>query len=209
MLMAYSKNPHLPRVRRDAADLVRRGWGVRKVARYVGVSPGTITKWVKKVKRCGRVAIPTLSSRQSCRELTTPLHSPRVSELGNIAFYFIPLNLTELSQHFFAAELGLIPIVLIKVIMRGAVRAYFQTYARRHVPLERHECSPRVKIFDGTDNAANIIQSDLMVDNLPGKKHVLKGIRRLVLAKDIPGRHAETRESSHRFVSFDTAAVIV
>lgn len=67
--MAYSKNPHLPRVRRDAADLVRRGWGVRKVARYVGVSPGTITKWVKKAKSYGHVAIPTLSSR--------PKHHPK------------------------------------------------------------------------------------------------------------------------------------
>ena len=67
--MAYSNNPHLPRVRRDAADLVRRGWGVRRVARYVGVSPGTITKWVKKAKRYGYVAIPTLSSR--------PKHHPK------------------------------------------------------------------------------------------------------------------------------------
>ena len=61
--MSYTKNPYLPRVRRDAADLVRRGWGVRKVARYVGVSPGTITKWVKKAKIYGYRPIPTLSSR--------------------------------------------------------------------------------------------------------------------------------------------------
>lgn len=60
--MAYSKNPHLPRVRRDAADLVRRGWGVRKVARYIGVYPGTITKWVRKAKTYGYHPIPTLSS---------------------------------------------------------------------------------------------------------------------------------------------------
>lgn len=61
--MAYTSNPHLPKVRRDAADLVRRGWGVRQVARYVGVSPGTITKWVKKAKIYGHVSIPTLSSK--------------------------------------------------------------------------------------------------------------------------------------------------
>lgn len=63
MHMSYTKNPYLPRVRRDAADLVRRGWGVRKVARYIGVSPGTITKWVRKAKQYGYRAIPTLSSR--------------------------------------------------------------------------------------------------------------------------------------------------
>ena len=67
--MAYTQNPYLPRVRRDAADLVRRGWGVRKVARYVGVSPGTITKWVRKAKRLGYHDIPTLSSK--------PKHHPK------------------------------------------------------------------------------------------------------------------------------------
>lgn len=67
--MAYTSNPHLPKVRRDAADLVRRGWGVRQVARYVGVSPGTITKWVKKAKVYGHVPIPTLSSK--------PKHHPQ------------------------------------------------------------------------------------------------------------------------------------
>ena len=67
--MAYTLNPHLPRVRRDAADLVRRGWGIRKVARYIGVSPGTITKWVKKAKKYGYHPIPTLSSK--------PKHHPR------------------------------------------------------------------------------------------------------------------------------------
>ena len=67
--MAYTLNPHLPKVRRDAADLVHRGWGVRQVARYVGVSPGTITKWVRKAKIYGHVAIPTLSSK--------PKHHPK------------------------------------------------------------------------------------------------------------------------------------
>lgn len=61
--MSYSLNPHLPKVRRDAADLVRRGWGVRQVARYIGVSPGTITKWVGKAKKYGYHPIPTLSSK--------------------------------------------------------------------------------------------------------------------------------------------------
>ena len=63
MTMTYTKNPYLPRVRRDAANLVHKGWGVRKVARYVGVSPGTISKWVKKAKKFGLRPIPTLSSR--------------------------------------------------------------------------------------------------------------------------------------------------
>lgn len=69
MKMSYTKNPYMPKVRMDAADLVRRGWGVRKVARYIGVSPGTITKWAKKAKRYGHHPIPTISSR--------PKHHPK------------------------------------------------------------------------------------------------------------------------------------
>jgi transposase InsO family protein len=61
--MAYTTHPSIPRVRRDAADLVRRGWGVRKVARRYGVSPGTITKWVKKAKVYGYHPVPPLSSK--------------------------------------------------------------------------------------------------------------------------------------------------
>ncbi|PIP87431.1 hypothetical protein COW81_00150, partial [Candidatus Campbellbacteria bacterium CG22_combo_CG10-13_8_21_14_all_36_13] len=40
----YTNNPNIPKVRRDAAQMVRRGYGVRLVARRYGVSPGTITK---------------------------------------------------------------------------------------------------------------------------------------------------------------------
>ncbi len=42
--MAYSLNPFLPRVRMSAVLLVRKGWSVRQTARYIGVSPGTISK---------------------------------------------------------------------------------------------------------------------------------------------------------------------
>ena len=61
--MAYSKNPFLPRVRMSAVLLVRKGWSVRQTARYVGVSPGTISKWVQRAPRDGREGIPTVSSR--------------------------------------------------------------------------------------------------------------------------------------------------
>ncbi|MEI6420501.1 MAG: transposase, partial [bacterium] len=53
----------MPKVRRDAAELIRRGFGVRTVARKYGVNPGTITKWVKKAEKIGYHPIPTLSSK--------------------------------------------------------------------------------------------------------------------------------------------------
>ena len=58
----------MPKVRMNAVKMVRSGWGVRKTARYFGVSPGTITKWCRKAPSDNRCVIPTLSSK--------PHHSP-------------------------------------------------------------------------------------------------------------------------------------
>ncbi len=64
MYMAYSKNPNLPRVRMQAVTLVRQGWSIRKVARYIGFHHTAVMKWMKKAEplRSGAV-IPTESSR--------------------------------------------------------------------------------------------------------------------------------------------------
>ncbi|MBI2100828.1 MAG: helix-turn-helix domain-containing protein [Candidatus Vogelbacteria bacterium] len=72
--MAYTKNPNLPRVRGQAAELVRRGKSTREVARYFGFNQATIVRWVKKTRQWGYGAIPTLSAR--------PKKHPR-SLLGN------------------------------------------------------------------------------------------------------------------------------
>jgi transposase InsO family protein len=71
--MSYTKNPHIPKVRRDAADMVRRGYTPTEVGRRFGVGSSTICKWVKKAKKYGYHPVPTLSSR--------PKHHP--SELSN------------------------------------------------------------------------------------------------------------------------------
>ena len=59
----------MPKVRMNAVRLVRSGWGVRKTARYMGCSPGTITKWCSRAPLDSRIGIPTQSSR--------PHHSPK------------------------------------------------------------------------------------------------------------------------------------
>jgi len=59
----------MPKVRRDAADMVRRGYSKEEVGRRFGVGSSTICKWVKKAKVWGYGAIPTLSSR--------PRHHPK------------------------------------------------------------------------------------------------------------------------------------
>ena len=61
--MAYTTNPHIPRIRREAAQLVRRGWSTRKVARHFGFSQSVIVKWYRKSFVYGYHSIPTKSSR--------------------------------------------------------------------------------------------------------------------------------------------------
>jgi transposase InsO family protein len=65
----YTSNPNMPKVRINAVKLVLSGWGVRKTARYIGCSPGTITKWCSRAPNDLRLGIPTSSSR--------PHHSPK------------------------------------------------------------------------------------------------------------------------------------
>ena len=75
--MSYTINPHLPRLRMEAVNLVRSGWSVRKVSRYFGFSHGAILNWIKKAPRDGRRTIPTESSR--------PNKSPRAISQGMVA----------------------------------------------------------------------------------------------------------------------------
>lgn len=66
MYMAYTTNPHLPKVRMKAVLLVRRGWSIRQAARYVGVHPSTVMRWMRRAPQDGRLVIPTVSSRPRC-----------------------------------------------------------------------------------------------------------------------------------------------
>jgi transposase InsO family protein len=67
--MAYTQNPHMPKVRQNAADMVRRGYTPTEVGRRFGVGSSTICKWVAKAKKIGYHPVPTLSSR--------PKHHPK------------------------------------------------------------------------------------------------------------------------------------
>ena len=62
--MAYTKNPHLPKVRREAVRLVKQeGWSTRKVARHLGYTQSAIVKWCAKDPTGGLRQIETKSSR--------------------------------------------------------------------------------------------------------------------------------------------------
>ena len=53
----------MPRIRREAADLARRGWSARKVGRHLGFHHTAIMRWVSVARKIGHVPIPTKSSR--------------------------------------------------------------------------------------------------------------------------------------------------
>ncbi|MBL7045410.1 MAG: hypothetical protein ISR99_00005, partial [Parcubacteria group bacterium] len=60
--MAYTTNPNMGKVRRDAVRLVKyRGWSTRKVARYTGFSQSAIVKWCKRDSTGGWHEVPTRS----------------------------------------------------------------------------------------------------------------------------------------------------
>lgn len=69
MYMAYSTNPHLPRVRRDAVNFVLTGHSTREAARHFGYSQGAIVQWLKRAPGDRRALVRTMSSR--------PHHHPR------------------------------------------------------------------------------------------------------------------------------------
>lgn len=53
----------MPRIRRDAAQLVYKGWSARKVGRHIGFHHTAVMKWVEKAKKLGYHPILTQSSR--------------------------------------------------------------------------------------------------------------------------------------------------
>ena len=69
MKLTYSTNPHLPKLRAKAVDMVRSGKSVRETARYFGFDPATVSRWNRKAPLGGVWEIPTQSSR--------PHHHPR------------------------------------------------------------------------------------------------------------------------------------
>lgn len=62
--MAYTTNPKLPRLRREAANrVIKQGWSTRQVARYYGYSQSTVVRWVAKARQTRGNTIPTQSAR--------------------------------------------------------------------------------------------------------------------------------------------------
>lgn len=135
--MAYSKNPYLPRVRMSAVLLVRRGWSVRQTARYIGVSPGTVSKWMRKASLLtdGRDGIPTLSSRP----YTTPNRiSPKV-EKAVIKERKRTNRCGQVIHHVLTTKYGIsVSLSTVhRVLDRNGLTKKYSPWKRRHVLLPR------------------------------------------------------------------------
>ena len=66
--MSYTSNPQLPKVRRDAVRMLRKGKSTREVARHFGFNQSAIVKWSQRAKNLGDFPIET----KSCRPKTNP-----------------------------------------------------------------------------------------------------------------------------------------
>ncbi len=80
--MAYTSNPKLPRLRMQAVLRVRHGESIRAVARHLGYSHSTVSRWVAKAPFDGRESIPTLRSKPKShpRALTLEIMAAIVEE---------------------------------------------------------------------------------------------------------------------------------
>jgi transposase InsO family protein len=80
--MPYITNPFIPKARMNAVKLVRQGWSIRKVARYTGYNPSTISRWVRIAPRNGSCIIETKSSRPRShpRTVSDEIESAIISE---------------------------------------------------------------------------------------------------------------------------------
>ena len=77
--MAYTKNPHLPDVRRRARELLQQGWGTRKVARYLGYTQGAVVKWSHRKHLENEPPIPKTSPRALAPELVAHVIAKRLA----------------------------------------------------------------------------------------------------------------------------------
>lgn len=102
MDMAYTTNPHLPRVRIEAARLVREeGWSSREVARHTGYNQSTIVRWVDILRRNGfRHGIPT----RSCRPISHPKELPREMVKAIIEYRLKYNRCAEVVHHFLVRD---------------------------------------------------------------------------------------------------------
>ncbi|KKR13709.1 MAG: Integrase, catalytic region [Candidatus Woesebacteria bacterium GW2011_GWA1_39_21b] len=139
--MAYTLNPHQPKVRGQAVELVRQGWSTRKVARYFGFSQSAIVKWVAKTRQRGYGAIPTQSSR--------PRHSPNALDREIVSKIIVERSLRQrCAEHVYQS----LKTQNVKVSLSSVKRTLDRCHLlkKRSLWKRPHDATPRPKaLFAG------------------------------------------------------------
>ena len=124
----------MPRIRRDAVELHRKGWSARKVGRYLGYHHTAVMKWVRKTEVMGYGVIPTKSSR--------PKRTPRsIDEQVRKEIIRLRIETKRCTEaiHLMLLEKGI--KVSKNTVHRVLDRSYLlkkRTYVRRyHAPIPR------------------------------------------------------------------------
>lgn len=135
--MAYTKNPFLPKLRAKAVELVRcRGWGVREVARYLGVEPSTVSRWLAKAPAgSGRVfVIPTVSSRPHTHPAAiSPELEERIVQIRKTSGRCAPVLRALLGREGITVSLSTIE----RVLRRRQLVRISSPWKKRHLSTER------------------------------------------------------------------------
>src|SRR3989339_2285029 len=133
--MPYTINKNMPRIRREAAQLlVRKKSSTRKVARHFGFNQSTIVRWSKKSKIYGYHDIPTKSSK--------PHHHPQqlkeelVRKIINLR---LTLNRTSevVHQHLLNEGIEVSLNSVRRTIDRHGLMKKRSKYKRYHPPVDR------------------------------------------------------------------------
>lgn len=132
--MSYTTNKNMPKIRREAAELVYRGWSTRKVARHFGFSQSVIVKWTKKAKILGHHPIPTKSSR--------PYHHPKqLTEevIGKIVALRLKTRRTSevVQQHLLNEGINVSLNSVRRTIDRHGLMKKRSPWKRHHPPVDR------------------------------------------------------------------------
>jgi transposase InsO family protein len=151
----------MPKIRQQAADLVRRGWSARKVGRYLGFHHTAVMKWVKKSERIGYHPIPTESSkpnrhpRQLSDELVNQVIAVRTSVRRSSEVVH-----RELINHGINISLSSVK----RTLDRNHMLKKRSPWKRYHAPSERPEAL----------NAGDLVQLDTIhiMKNKSGRMYV-------------------------------------
>jgi transposase InsO family protein len=135
--MAYTTNPKMPRLRMQAVDLLRQGWSLRQVSRYMGFSIGAISKWSKRAPDDARKTIPTASSRpHSCPHATSRTIEDRI-----VALRLKHRRCAEVLQHFLREENV---HVSLRTVQRVLKRRGLMAERSKHRKIRRSPTRPEV-----------------------------------------------------------------